>query len=95
MTFARRQFVETGSNPVAAVVLGSTIEGGGTLSTYLVASMPEHADLPPFADGLPSGPWSIALRQVGADTIIVEGFGEGTDHPLLADTVLMRPRHRP
>ena len=95
MVFARRQFIDATRNPMAALALGSNIESGGTLATYLAASMPENADLPPFQDGRPAEPWSVALRAVGTDTILIEGFGDALEHPLTVDTVVMRPSHRP
>jgi len=95
MTFARRMFVEAGRNPIAAQALGSNTEMGGNLTTYLAANMPEHADLPMYQDDRPSGPWSIALRALGNDRVIIEGYGESLDHPLRADTVSVRFGPRP
>ena len=95
VAYARRQFVEAGRNPIAAASLGSTTEMGGNLSSYLYAAMPENADLPRFLDDRPSGPWSVALRAPGADTVIIEGFGASLERPLLAETVLVRPIARP
>jgi hypothetical protein len=95
MAFARRQFVEATRNPLAATALGSNMEMGGTLATYLAANMPEHADLPRFQDDRAAEPWSVALRAVGTDTILIEGFGDALDRPLKVDTVVMRPSHGP
>jgi hypothetical protein len=91
MAFARRLFEEAGRNPLAAASLGGALEMGGNLSSYLYAGMPENADLPRFRDGRPDGPWTIALRAGRGDTIIIEGFGESLERPVLAETVLVRP----
>ena len=95
VAYARRQFVEAGRNPLAAVALGSTVEMGGGLTNYIANGMPDNADLPRFQDYRPAEPWSIALRSTGGDTVIIEGFGASLDRPLLAETVLVRPPRRP
>lgn len=95
VAYARRQFVEASRNPVAAASLGSAAEMGGNLSSYIYAGMPDNADLPRFQDDRPSGPWSVALRALGSERVVIEGFGESLDRPVLAETVVVRfgPRH--
>jgi hypothetical protein len=95
MAFARRRFMEATRNPIAMMALGSNMEAGGNLTTYLAANMPDSANLPRFQDDRPAEAWSIALRAVGRDTIIIEGYGEKLDRPVKADTVIMRPHHGP
>lgn len=94
MAHAKRLFGEVGRNPIAAMAFGSTREGGGTLAGYIANNSPEDADLPRFADDRPSGPWSIALRALGEDLVIIEGFGEKTDKPIVADTLSVRLKQR-
>ena len=95
IAYAKRQFLEANRNPLAAASLGSITEMGGNLSAYLYAAMPDKADLPPFHDGQTTEPWSIAIRALGGDTIIIEGYGETLARPIRADTVLVRPGGRP
>ena len=97
MAFARRQFVEVSRNPMANMALGNTAEMGGGFSTFLAANMPDNADLPRYQDNEPSGPWSIAVRAYGADKVIIEGFGDSLNAPLVAETVSVRyvPRRGP
>lgn len=97
MAFARRQFVEASRNPIANMALGNTAEMGGGFSTFLVANMPDKADLPRYQDDTPSGPWSIAVRAYGEDKVIIEGYGDSLKAPLIADTVSVRyvPRRQP
>ena len=97
MAFARRQFVEVSRNPMANMALGNTAEMGGGFSTFLVANMPDNADLPRYEDNAPSGPWSIAVRAYGEDKVIIEGYGDSLNAPLIADTVSVRyvPRREP
>lgn len=97
MAFARRQFVEASRNPIANMALGNAAEMGGGFSTFLVANMPDNADLPRYQDNVPGGPWSIALRAYGEDKVIIEGFGDSLNAPLVAETVSVRfvPRRAP
>lgn len=97
MAFARRQLVAASRNPVANMALGNTAEMGGGFSTFLAANMPDNANLPPYQDNEPSEPWSIALRPYGEDKVIIEGFGDSLNAPIVADTVSVRytPRRAP
>jgi hypothetical protein len=90
MAFARARFLAISRNPLAAMVFGSNVEQGATLSAYLAAEMPDNADLPRYQDGGPAGPWGIALRALGADTVLIEGYGEALEGPILVDTVALR-----
>ena len=91
MDYAKRRLLEANRNPLAAASLGSIAEMGGNLSSYLYAAMPENADLPRFEDDHPSGRWSISLRALGGDTVIIEGFGESLARPIRAETIVVRP----
>lgn len=97
MAFARRQFVAASRNPVANMALGNTAEMGGGFSTFLAANMPDNADLPRYQDNDPSGPWSIAVRAYGDDKVIIDGYGDSLNAPLVAETVSVRyvPRRQP
>lgn len=90
VAFAARHFREATRNPAAAAALGSITETGGTLTTYIYASMPDKADLPRFNEGSPSEPWSIALRAFEGDKVIIEGYGDSLNRPLVAETVSVR-----
>ena len=94
LAHAKRLFGEVSRNPISTLAFGSTLEGGGNLSGYIANNSPENADLPRFTDDRPSGPWSIALRFFGEDRVIIEGYGEKTDKPIVADTVSMRLKQR-
>ena len=97
MTFARRQLVEASRNPMANLALGNTAELGGGFSTFLAANMPDKANLPRYEDNEPSEPWSIALRAYGEGKVIIEGFGDSLNAPIVAETVSVRyiPRRAP
>ena len=97
MAFARRQLVEASRNPMANLALGNTAEMGGGFSTFLAANMPDNANLPRFQDNEPAEPWSIALRPDGEDKVIIEGFGDSLNAPIVAETVSVRytPRRTP
>lgn len=91
MAFAKGRFSEIGRNPIATAAFGSNVGSGGSLTSYLAASMPENADFPQFQDNQPVGPWSIALRLVGSDTVLIMGYGESTATPMKTDTVIITP----
>ncbi|HTI04545.1 MAG TPA: hypothetical protein VL549_04470 [Gemmatimonadales bacterium] len=97
MAFARRQLGEASRNPMANMALGNTAELGGGFATYLAANMPDNANLPRYQDNAPSGPWSIALVAYGDDKVIIDGYGDSLDAPIVAETVSVRftPRRAP
>jgi hypothetical protein len=97
MAFARRQLVEASRNPIANMALGNAAEMGGGFTTYLAANMPDNANLPRYQDDEPAEPWSIALRAWGDGKVIIEGFGDSLNAPIVAETVSVRytPRRAP
>ena len=95
MAFAHRTFARVGRDAITALALGSTIEQGGTLTTFLAAQAPDKLDLPPISDGAPSGPWSLAVREIDGPSVVIEAYGDSLDHPLRADTVSLRRQALP
>lgn len=92
MAFAHRTFARVGTDAISAMAFGSTVEQGGGLVTYLAANAPDGLDLPPINDGGPSGPWSLAVREIAGPAVVIEAYGDSLDRPLRADTVSLRPR---
>lgn len=90
MAFAHRTFARVNTDAVTAISLGTTIEQGGGLVTFLAANAPENLELPPINDGGPSGPWSLAVRQIAGPAVVIEAYGDSLDRPLKADTVPLR-----
>jgi len=70
--------------------LGSTLEQGGQLANYIVGTIPEKNDLPAFANDRPSKPWTVVLRVLTTDRVVVEGFGTSLDKPAVAETISVR-----
>lgn len=97
MAFARRQLGAASRNPMANMALGNTAEMGGGFTTYLAANMPDNANLPRYQDNEPAEPWSIALRAYGDNQVIIEGYGDSLNAPIVAETVSVRytPRRGP
>ena len=91
MAYAHRTFARVGHDAITALSLGSTIEQGGTLTTFLAAQAPEKLELPPISDGAPSGPWSLAVYEIPGPAVVIEAYGDSLGRPLKADTVSLRP----
>ena len=90
MAWAVEQLHATGTNPMAAASFREIRDMGGTLVTYVTASMADNADMPPFASNAPISPWSVVLRQLDDGRVVVEGYGESLSEPMAADTVTLR-----
>ncbi len=96
MAYAHRTFARVGHDAITALSLGSTIEQGGTLTTFLAAQAPDKLDLPLITDGAPGGPWSLAVYEIPGPSVVIEAYGDSLDRPLKADTVSLRgPPARP
>lgn len=78
-------------NPMAAAALQSTLEGGGTLNHYVVASLPDkftHA----VAMDKPSRAWSVVVKAgANPDEAKVEGYGTDLTNPLFTRTAKIGP----
>lgn len=82
-------------NPTAAAALQSNLEGGGTLLSYLAASLPDNFTTRITA-GKPAVAWSIAVRDgQGQYDVIVEGYGDDLGQPLMTRNAKTGPPPMP
>jgi hypothetical protein len=78
-------------NLMAAAALQSTLEGGGTLIHYVVASLPDKFTHRVSMDR-PEAAWSVVVHQTdNANEVIVEGYGADLTKPLLTRTAKIGP----
>lgn len=82
---------DTSRNMMAAAALQSTLEGGGTLMTYVAASLPDKFTHRITMDR-PEAAWSIVLRlPANAAEATVEGYGSDLKKPLFTRTASLVP----
>ena len=91
VAWAVAELERVNTNALAAGAFREIRDQGGTLVTFVVAGVAEGADLPRFANDTPSAPWSVVLREIAGDRVVVDGFGASLDRPLVSDTVAIRP----
>lgn len=90
--FVKRTLLQIGTNELAALSFQSAIETGATPVDYLVASMPDNADMV-FIDWEGSGrPWSVIIRDgPGDNDFVLEAFAESAAQPVRSETITVRP----
>ena len=82
---------DTSRNTMASAALQSTLEGGGTLVTYVATSLPEKFTHRITMDR-PTAAWSIVLRMpANATEATVEGYGSDLKKPLFTRTASLVP----
>lgn len=93
---AQERFEDAKRNIMATMALQSNLEAGGDPLTYLIASLDENGDYPPFGQQAPSQPWCVVVRQgPDAEEIIIEGYYEDLTHPACTAIVKLNPPSRP
>lgn len=91
--YAKRAFQRVNTNALDTSAFQSNADMGGSLLTFLTASLPENSDLPPFSEGSPSKPWSVVIRhEDDSDKIVIEGFGDDLSTPLMREEVVLNPQ---
>jgi hypothetical protein len=83
---------------MAALSLGSIIEGGGTFLTYVAANLPDDAKFTCYESGPPSKPYCVYVNAAsnGAEAV-VDGYGRDVKRPIFHETVAvgLKPRRVP
>ena len=80
-------------DPIAAAAWGSLAEGGGSVITYITASLSDEPDAwPHFTTEKPTQAWSVVIRDgEKAGDYVIEGYGEDLNKPLMTATVTVSP----
>lgn len=73
----------TARNPMAALSLASMAESGGSIITYVVASLPDNETFTCYIDSPRPQPYCVTIRGGAAPgEYIIEGYGASTNKPL-------------
>jgi len=86
----------TASNPMAALSLASMADQGGTIISYIAASLPDNETFTCYIEGARPRPYCVTVRNgPGAGEYVIEGYGAGIDKPLATATAVatMPKRH--
>ncbi len=76
----------TATNAMAAMSLSSMAEQGGTITTFIAASLPERATFTCFHEGPQPKAWCVWLRRGAApNEYLIEGYGSALDKPLVQE----------
>jgi len=77
----------TATNPMAALSLASAAEQGGTIVTYIAASLPDNADFTCYSEGPRPRPYCVTIRGGAvAGEYVIEGYGQSVDKPVASAT---------
>lgn len=87
---AERSFQSLHTNELSRLGFEDMMRQGATLVTYVAADAADDAKLPPFISEGPPRKWAVVLRQdEGTGQILIEGYGENLDKPLLSKKVAL------
>jgi hypothetical protein len=76
----------TATNAMAAMSLSSMAEQGGTITTFIAASLPERATFTCFHEGTKPKAWCVLLRRGAApNEYLIEGYGAALDKPMVQE----------
>ncbi len=90
--YAKRLFERVNTYPPAALIFQSHVETGGDALSYVTASLPPKSDLPPYYAEEPGQPWCVVIRNgPETGTILIEGYGEDLETPLITEQVVLSP----
>ena len=90
--YAKRLFERVNTDPPAALIFQDHIETGGDALSYLTASLPPKSDLPPYYADEPGQLWCVVIRDdPETGTILIEGYGEDLETPLITEEVVLTP----
>jgi len=85
----------TATNPMAALSLASLAEQGGTIISYISASLPDNETFTCYVEGPRPQPYCVTIRNGAAPgEYVIEGYGAGIDKPLASEKVLASPPKR-
>ena len=87
LDFAERQFRSVRTNALARLSFQSTLEQGGSLTTFLAASSPPEEQgeerLPKYCEDQPCGPYSIALSyDLESGEVVMAAYAEDLSDPI-------------
>lgn len=79
----------TATNMMAALSLASSAEQGGTIITYIAASLPENENFTCYVEGPHPRPYCVTIRSGAAPgEYVIEGYGQSVDEPVASATAL-------
>lgn len=85
----------TATNAMAAMSLSSMAEQGGTITTFIAASLPERATFTCFHEGPKPKAWCVWLRRGATPSeYLIEDYGEALDKPLVQDKAIATAARR-
>ena len=88
--FAKQRFEMINTDRMTRLTFNEIIEMGGTLKTYVTASIDDFSKHPNYDDTNPTQPWTIVLKQGEVSNIlIIEGYGEKLDEPIYIEKVFI------
>lgn len=86
----------TATNPMAAISYFSMKEQGGTITTFIAASLPEQPGFSCFHEGPSPKAWCVRLSSGAApNEFLIEGYGEAVDKPLVQERATVSMGRRP
>jgi len=79
----------TATNPMAALSLASSAEQGGTIISYIAASLPDDETFTCYIEGPRPQPYCVTIRSGAAPgEYIIEGYGQNIDKPVVTEKAL-------
>jgi hypothetical protein len=85
----------TATNPMVAMSLASMAEQGGTITTFIAASLPERATFTCFHEGPQPKAWCVLLRRgASPNDYLIEGYGAALDKPLVQEKTVATAARR-
>lgn len=60
---------------------------GGSYAGYIYANVPEGTPLPPLYSDAPEEPWSISIYENDNGEILIKGYGQDLQKPLIVRTI--------
>ena len=86
----------TATNMLAALSLASLAEQGGTIMSYIAASLPDNETFTCYIEGPRPQPYCVMIRSgTTPGEYVIEGYGAGVDKPLAsAKALVSMPKRR-
>lgn len=87
VALAARRLNDTKHNMVAGMSFASLSEQGGGALSYIAATLPDNAKFTCYVEAPARQSYCVTLRPGNAaNVIIIEGYGQSADKPILVET---------
>lgn len=96
VALVRRTLDDTKRSPAAGMAFASTAEQGGSVLSYIAASLPDGAKFTCYLEGGEKKPYCVSIRPGAAPgEYVIEGYGAAVDKPIVVETAVVGMPKRP